>query len=387
MTDIRKTAPGIGSGSGTSASVRTPRTAWADNLKVVLVAGVIVAHATMAWTGLGTWVFEEPPVREPLLTVLTLVTAVVSLFGLPVFFLLAGYFTPRSFERKGPRHFLADRALRLLVPMLAYIVLLSPWIEFVDPDNSGWSQGFWAFVPHVLWPPAPGPTWFLGVLFVLSVGYAGVRTLWPRRRSARLPLRLWHLLAIAALVAIASWVIRLGVPMGEERWHLAVAQAPGWLAGFVIGLLAAERGWLPMEPGLARRVRHVAWGAILLSVVTIAASGPLGYEMELYLGGATWQSALLVAIEGVIITTASLWVVDLFERRVDHQGPLAGQLARSAFGAFLVHQGVLVGLVLASREAGTTPEASYLAVASLGVVVSFLLGWLLTKLPGVRRIV
>ena len=387
MTDIRRTAPGTELGPGTPPPTRPPRTAWADNLKVVLVAGVIAAHATMAWTGLGTWVFDEPPVREPLLTVLTLVTAIVSLFGLPVFFLLAGYFTPRSFERKGPGRFLSDRALRLLVPMVAYIVLLSPWIEFVDPDNTGWSQGFWAFVPHVLWPPAPGPTWFLGVLFVLSAGYAGIRTVWPRRHSARLPLRLWHLFAIAALVAIASWTIRLGVPMGEERWHLAVAQAPGWLAGFVIGLLAAERGWLPQDPDLARRIRRVAWAAILLSVLVIASSGPLGYEMELYLGGPTWQSGLLVAIEAVIITTASLWVVDLFQRRFDHQGPPARQLARSAFAAFLVHQGVLVGLVLASREVGAAPEVSYLAVASLGIVISVLIGGLLTKVPGVRRIV
>jgi fucose 4-O-acetylase-like acetyltransferase len=399
MTDIRKNTPSLETEVSRSTPlptpaptpvptpVPTPRTAWADNLKVVLVAGVIAAHATMAWTGLGTWVFEEPPVREPLLTVLTLVTAVVSLFGLPLFFLLAGYFTPRSLERKGSRRFLTDRALRLLVPMVAFIVLLSPWIEFVDPDNSGWSQGFWAFVPHVLWPPAPGPTWFLGVLFVLSVGYAGVRAVWPRRRSDPRPLRLWHLLALAALVAIASWTIRLGVPMGEERWHLAVAQSPGWLAGFVIGILAAQRSWLPLEPGLARRVRHVAWAAIVLSVVAIAVSGPLGYAMELYLGGVTWQSGLLAAIEGVIITTASLWVVDLFQRRFDRQGPLARQLARSAFAAFLVHQGVLVGLVLGSREVGAAPEVSYVAVASTGIAISFLVGWLLTKVPGVRRIV
>lgn len=385
MTDIRETTPDIGPGPGTTA--HRARTAWADNLKVVLVAGVIAAHVTMAWTGIGNWVFVEPPVREPLLTMLTLVTAVVSLFGLPLFFLLAGYFTPKSLARKGPRRFLADRALRLLVPMAAFIVLLSPWIEFVDPDNSGWSRGFWAFVPHVLWPPAPGPTWFLGVLFVLSAGYAGVRAVWPRRRSAPLPLRLWHLLAIGALIAVASWTIRIGIPMGEERWRLAVGQSPGWLAGFVIGLLAAEHDWLPLRPELARRVRHVAWAAILLSVVAIAISGPLGYEMGLYLGGGTWQSALLAALEGVIITTASLWVVDLFQRRFDHQGRLGRQLARSAFAAFLVHQGVLVGLVLASREVGAIPEVSYLAVASLGIVISFLIGWLLTKLPGVRRIV
>jgi fucose 4-O-acetylase-like acetyltransferase len=385
MTDIRGTRPGLE--PAPEQARRPARTAWADNLKVVLVAGVIAAHATMAWTGLGTWVFDEPPVREPLLTLLTLVTAVVTLFGLPLFFLVAGYFTPRSLERKGRRRFVGDRAVRLLVPMAAFIVLFSPWIEFVDPDNAGWPQGFREFVPHVLWPPAPGPTWFLGVLFVVSVGYAGIRWAAPRRPSGARPLRLRHLFVIAALVALTSWVIRLGVPLGEERWHLAVGQAPGWLAGFVIGVLAAERHWLPLEAGLARRVRWICWTTVLLVVVVIASSGPLGYDMQVYLGGVTWQSGLLAVIEGVLITTASLWVVDLFERRFDRQGPFGRQLARSAFAAFLVHQGVLVALVLASRQVGATPEVSYLTVASLGIVVSFAIGWILTRLPGVSRIV
>ncbi|EWT00951.1 hypothetical protein N865_05785 [Intrasporangium oryzae NRRL B-24470] len=368
------------------ASWRPTRSAWADNLKVVLVAGVIVAHATMAWTGIGTWVFEEPPVREPLLTLLTLITAVVSLFGLPLFFLVAGYFTPRSLERKGPLRFVADRALRLLVPMTFYILFLSPWIEYVDPDNKGWSQGFWPFVPHVLWPPAPGPTWFLGVLFVLSAGYAALRALSPRRAGAD-PLRLRQLFALAALIAVASWTVRLGVPMGVERWRLAIGQAPGWLGGFALGIAAAERGWFPLDARVARRVRYVAWAAILASVVAIATSGPLGYAMELYLGGLTWQSAMVAAAEGVIIVTATLWVCDAFQRRFDHQARFGAELSRSAFAAFLVHQGVLVGLVLASRLVGWPPEVSYLTVATLGVALSFGLGWLLTRVPGVSRIV
>ena len=179
---------------GSSVRAR-PRAAWADHLKVALVAGVVVAHATMAWTHVGDWVFQEPRVREPLLSVLTLTTAVVGLFGMPLFFLVAGYFVPTSLSRKGFGRFLADRALRLLVPMLAFMVVLSPPIEFVDPQNAGWTGGFWDFVPRVLWPPVPGPTWFLAVLFVFSVGYAVLRAARPphperpegSERSARTP--------------------------------------------------------------------------------------------------------------------------------------------------------------------------------------------------------
>ena len=106
----------------------------------------------------------------------------------------------------------------------------------------------------------------------------------------------------------------------------------------------------------------------------------------LYLGGATWQSGLLAAIEGVLVTTAPSGS-STFPAALRPSGARRRQLARSAFAAFLVHQGVLVALVLASRQVGAAPEVSYLAVASLGIVVSFLIGWLLSRCRGCVRIV
>ena len=94
---------------------------------------------------------------------------------MPLFFLIAGMFTPASLERKGLRRFAIDRTIRLLIPSLLFVLLLTPPIEYVDPDTVGWTKGYWAFVPHVwsLWPPAPGPTWFLGVLLAFSLLYGG----------------------------------------------------------------------------------------------------------------------------------------------------------------------------------------------------------------------
>jgi glucans biosynthesis protein C len=210
------------------------RLAYADNLKVVLVAGVIVAHVTMAFAALeGAWVLNEPPVREPLLSLLDLAVLVGALFGMPLFFLVAGMFTPRSLQRRGLRRFVVDRTLRLLVPSLFFVLVFTPPIEYVDPDNAAWSRGFWPFVPHVWtdWPPAPGPTWFLGVLLLFSMTYAAIRTMWPRRTTRPAPLRAWHLLLAMASVAVGSYLVRLGAPLDEERWHLVVAQAPAcrWL--------------------------------------------------------------------------------------------------------------------------------------------------------------
>jgi hypothetical protein len=268
--------------------------------------------------------------------------------------------------------------------MILFILVMSPVIEYVDPDNAGWDQGFWAFTRFIWWPPAPGPTWFLGVLLLFSAVYAAVRTIRPVS-PARLPLRVRHLLMTIAVVAIASYVIRIFVPLGEELWRLALGQAPGWVAGFTLGVLAAERGWLPIKPEIVRAARRAAWvtygtSALILGFLATDQTAPD------FAGGGAWQSLLVALFEGVLVVTMPFWLVDVFRRRFDHQGPLAREMSRSAFAAFLVHQLVLVGLVLVSRRTGWSPELNFFAVSLLGVAISFAFGSTLRRLPGMRRV-
>jgi hypothetical protein len=147
----------------------------------------VVAHVVLAWNGLeGTWVLSEPPVREPLLTVLLLLAVVGVSFGMPLFFMVAGLFTPASLQRKGTRRFLMDRTLRLLVPSIAFTLPFTPPTEYVDSSNTWFKGSFWAFIPHAWLPlPPPGPTWFLGVLLLFSSAYAAWRWFRPQRPQAQ----------------------------------------------------------------------------------------------------------------------------------------------------------------------------------------------------------
>jgi glucan biosynthesis protein C len=372
-----------------TAGVVPARRAYPDNLKVTLVAGVIVAHVTMAWAALpGVWVFSEPPVREPLLSLFRLATIVAASFGMPLFFLVAGMFTPASLRRKGLRRYAVDRALRLGVPSLLFVLLLTPPIEYLDPDARGWTGGYWAFVPHVwsLWPPAPGPTWFLGVLLVFSLVYGLLRTIRPGPTAAARPPRARDLVAVVLAVALASYLLRTVVPLGHEIWHLALAQAPAWVAGFTLGVLGGERGWFrPLDRRIARGARRAAWAAVALCVAVVA-SVASGTGPDALFGGGTWQSLVLAGLEATIMVTMSLWLIDLFQRRFDRQDRLGRAMSRAAYAAFLVHQLVLVGLVLASRQVPGPPELKYAAVAAIGVAGSFALGSLLVRVPGLARI-
>lgn len=94
---------------------------------------------------------------------------------------------------------------------------------------------------------------------------------------------------------------------------------------------------------------------------------------------------MLAAIEGALVVSMPLWLVDLFRRRFDHQGPVPRLASRAAFAAFVVHQVVLVGLVLASHTVAWPPEAEWALVSVAGVAASFAIGWWLTRVPGLGR--
>jgi fucose 4-O-acetylase-like acetyltransferase len=283
-----------------------------------------------------------------------------------------------------------DRALRLGVPLVVYQFAFAPIVEYVDVQNkAGWEGGFPRFVWYSWQHFAPGPLWFLWVLLVFSIGYVALRAVVPARPHvpASPPARV--LVAVGVFVAVASYRIRIRVQFGQEVINdFFLAQSPGWVAGFALGIVGAERGWFDrVLPAMSRVLFRVAWAAAgavaVLAPVTI---GGLGWEGEDLLTGGTWGSAVIAVLQGALVVAMSMWLVDVFRRRFNRQGRLLREMGRAAFAAYVLHQVVLVATVLATRHVGWPPELEWLAAASLAVVIAFGIGALLTRVPGVSHI-
>jgi hypothetical protein len=54
-------------------------------------------------------------------------------FFMGILFLLAGYFVPASFDRKGFKRFMTDRFARPGVPSLLYIFVIQPFLIHLLP--------------------------------------------------------------------------------------------------------------------------------------------------------------------------------------------------------------------------------------------------------------
>jgi peptidoglycan/LPS O-acetylase OafA/YrhL len=60
---------------------------------------------------------------------------------------------------------------------------------------------------------------------------------------------------------------------------------------------------------------------------------------------------------------------------------------RASYATYVLHPLVLIGLSVAMRGVPWAPEVKFLVVAATGIPASFAVGYVLTRVPGVNRVV
>jgi glucan biosynthesis protein C len=356
---------------------RSTRRPYLDNLKVVLVAGVILGHACITYGDLGSWAYHEPSTSEAFNLGAAVIVSLGSLFAMGTFFLVAGLLTPGPVLRKGPWAFLRDRALRLGIPFAAYLLLMYPLVNWLGgrEHSLGW------YLREQRDRLDPGPLWFVGVLFLFSAAYAVWRAMTPTPRATG-PVGGTFLMWLVVAIAAGTFVVRLWYPIDSFQPFAAhLWQWPQCLGLFVLGVRAAEHGGL--EPVRVRIRRVGGWSALAATAVVLAALATAA-SVDPFAGGTTWKAMLTAACEGAIAVGLSVWLMGTFQRHFDHAGRLATALGRAAFGAYVLQAPVLVTIAVLASRVPATPEVRFLVVAPAAIAGSFGLAWVLTQLPGVR---
>ncbi|HET8662360.1 MAG TPA: acyltransferase [Micromonosporaceae bacterium] len=375
------------------ASKRAP---YLDNLKVILIASIIAIHGILGYAGLvEVWSYTD--VREVTLApvteaVLFVVVAPFGFFLMPLLFLVAGLLTRPSLERKGTAAYVRDRLLRLGVPFIAYVLLVQPALMYGLEHPLGEASGsYWYEFLGEERQVDTGPLWFVGVLLVFSLGYAGwagLRRHHPARPTPG-PVTVRRLLLLSAAVAPASFLVRLAYPYGSESGFtdLNLWEWPACAAVFALGIVASRQGWFTAVPErLGRQCRTVTLLAFGAMAAFLTITGLLDMVDE-WMGGWNWPALGFAVIEGPLTVFGSVWLLQVAQRRLNRRARWGPVLGRSAYGAFMVQTLLLLGVALVMRPVPVPAEVKALVVAAGGVAGSFALAWLLiSRLPGAARI-
>lgn len=399
-TERAGTAPTVrGGGPGTAERWAESRRTYLDNLKVVLIVAIIAMHGILGYAGfVEAWTYSG--LREVTLTpaveiVLLVLVSPFGLFLMALLFLVAGLLTPGSYDRKGAARFVRDRLLRLGVPFAVYVFLVQPTVVYaIEHPFGDASGGYWEEYLGAERQIDTGPLWFVGVLLIFSLGYAALRHWAPRTGGATRghgsgTITVRTLLAVVAVVAPASFVVRLVYPYGSESGvsDLNFWQWPACLAVFTLGTLASRQGWLEAVPEvLARRCRVLTMPALVAMAAVLFAAGSLD-AIDDALGGAHVLAGAFTAAESVLSVVGSVWLLSVAQRRLARRHRWGPVLGRSAYAAFMLQTPFLLGLAAALRPLPLPAEVKAVTVAVLGVIASFGTAWfLIRKVPGVSRI-
>jgi glucan biosynthesis protein C len=364
------------------------RVIYLDHLRGFLMALVIVHHVAITYGAAGSWYYVEAGDNLVWSLVLTTFCATNQFFFMGLFFFLSALFVPPLLARKGLRLFLLDRFIRLGIPLLIYVVFITPLMMYLrawrDPDFS-WDTWFSRNVP-LLRAFNPGPLWFVETLLIFSIAYV----VWTRFRPSQPPKiqslsPKYFFLFTASLIGL-SFFIRLAYPIGREFWHLQLAFFPQYILLFAAGIVAARKGWLnaPLERYIPACRQCFGIGVSLLPILLLWA---LKAERDIdYLKGG-WNAgtfALCVA-EGLICLSAIIRLLVFFRTRWNEPHPLWSILARNSYGAYFIHPPVAVTLAMLFRDVPLPLILKFPLVAILSVTGSVVVSeWVLRKLPGLR---
>lgn len=373
----------------TAPTASKPRRAWMDNLRIVLISGVIVAHAATAYVVDVGWYYEERTTSEVSEIALSFPVFLGGIFGLGPLLVMAGWLSVSSLRRRGTGGFVRARLVRLGIPLVIFAALVDPLADWMGSTAEGGSRSLTAYLTDVGGDRDVGPMWFVAAILVFSAGYAALRA----RRPAPGPgaeLRARHLVAIAAAITVLdvlTW-LRWGY-LTETWWDLNWQHWPQAAGLFALGVLAGERGWLRALP--PRIERQAAWAAVAgMAALCGLAAWSLSQQLEqpaFTEAGLQGQTMVFACIDGITAVALSIWVMAWFERRWNGSpGRVTTAAARGSYATYVLHPVPMVLLSWLLAPVAVAPELKLVVVAVLAVPLCFVAGYGVTRVPGVARV-
>ncbi|MGZ3602662.1 MAG: acyltransferase family protein [Ktedonobacterales bacterium] len=384
-----------------AAAPKVKRLLYLDNLRIVLIALVVVQHLSVTYGAAGSWYYQDHATDTLTATVLSIWAAPAEAAGMGLFFLIAGYFTPVAYDRKGAGAFLRDRLVRLGIPLLAYTLLLDPVVRYVADGLPG---SYWTFYGNFLLlrlRGTNGPVWFIAVLLVFTLLYAGWRALTGDRvqmnaRLLKLP-GAGAILAYIIALGLVTFVVRLWWPLSfvfQPINGLSLSFLPQYASMFALGLLAYRGDWFSRFTSRMAKV----WALVALVAIVAFVGGAIptllggggrgGNDLgSMWAGGWHWLALVVALWQPFILVGASLGLLVLFRERLHRQGRLAREAAASAYTVYLIHPLVLVPFCSAVAAVALYPLLKFAVAVLITLPLCFLVSGWIRRIPYVNRVV
>jgi fucose 4-O-acetylase-like acetyltransferase len=369
-----------------------PRLLFVDNIRAAMILLVLSMHASDTYSPFGNWYFtDRSPVTLPTEIFFGAYQSFLQAFFMALLFFVSGYFSAPALDRKGTARFIHDRAYRLGIPTLLYMLAIGPLTQYFLSHT--WGSGGFAhqWLLHIEdgeWLSETGPMWFCAALLAFSIAYALAREGWGCAAATALP-RNRDIALFLAVMALATFVVRIFIPESVSILNMHFGDFAQYVLMFAAGIIAFRGRWLERLP--ERRALRWSFWTIGLSVplfaILVVAGGALHGQTAAYNGGFKVVSAGKCFWEAMVCVGVSLGLIALFRRFFDAQGAAAKFLSDNAFAVYLFHPPILIALALLIHPVALPAIPKALLLTLLAATATFALSAAaFRKLPLLKRI-
>jgi len=359
---------------------------YVDNLRVFLTVLVILHHVAMTYGTGGLWYFVDID-QTQILTSVILATFICinQSFFMGLFFFLSGYFTPNSYDRKGPMLFIKDRFIRLSIPIIFYIFFLSPIIQFMILESKTFT--FWQFYKTKILSFKSmdiGPLWFVEALLIFNFIYFLVRIVrkeqsttkqksFPRGRT---------LFITAFMLGIIVFLLRIVFPVGKTLMGLQLGFFPAYILFFIAGTMANRQNWLKDIPTKIVRT----WVRALFFISPILPLGLILVPEGKLEGGLNLLALIYAMWEPFVGIGISIALLAVFRKYMNHTNLFTKKLSDTAYTVYIIHPIIIVGYSLIVYSVSLHPLLKFGIVGAIGTITCFVVATAICKIPYAKRV-
>jgi glucans biosynthesis protein C len=363
-----------------------------------MIVLVISMHAADTYSPFGNWYYgDKAGTSQTAALLFGTYQSFLQAFFMALLFAVSGYFAAASLARKGAAAFIGDRAFRLGLPVLLYMLVIGPVTEYFVAGSwrptrpTSFGQEWWHHILNGEVFSESGPLWFCLALLIFSLGYA---LIWSVGRTESAPTAsvvptTGAMLAFMAVMAVATFATRLILPSGNAVLNMQLGDFPSYLLMFAAGIDARHRRWPPRISSRTGRC-WLAAGVVLGLIfwfALLSLGGALHGNLDAYRGGWHWPALFKNVWEAFVCVAVSVGLVVLYRDHFDRQGRLTRFLSDNAFAVFVFHPPILIAVTRLLHDLPASPWLKFLAATVLGTIASFLFAALVARRIPILRAV
>lgn len=378
--------------------IKKERVFYVDNLRLLMIVFVVMVHLACTYSTIGSWYYYEEKVLGDLsLIFFAFFQSFSQAYFMGLLFLLAGYFVPGAYDKKGFGRFVKDRLFRLGIPILIYMLLLHPFIIYILLGDT-WSTALPPFLDYYRnyittdFISESGPLWFAFALLIFSFIYALIRLLskYKKRVEVRNIPSNKVVVLLMLIIAGGAFLIRIIQPIGTNVMNMQLCFFTQYVALFIVGILIYRHNW--MEKASYR------WGIRWLKVAIIPGpiiwlamlilGGALTNGFEPFMGGLTWQSLVYAMWESFTSVAMSIGLITLFKEKWHHQNKITKILSDNAFGVYVFHTPIIIAITLFFKDWVILPFIKFLVMSIICLPICFVVSHLiLRRIPLLKKVI